>query len=562
MVGAGTVQTITWATRLVGLLAVLSVILPFGRQKLRAPVHNWLDLPREATLAGLLATLTAGVGLWLLASSLRRRKRRAWQLGVALGALILTLHLASGHGPVVTLTTAALLVGLLVNRKHFIALPDPVVSGWRALFVFLRLIGAGVLINVAILAVAHARLIGQPSLLDKLRHALLAVIGVTGPIHFQSEYLADLTAGIGIAFTIGAMLMAGHLALRSAEPTPQLPEEDAARIRDLLAKHGDRDSLGYFALRRDKSVVWSPTGKAAVLYRVLAGTAMVSGDPIGDVEAWPGAIEEFLKLCKRYAWVPAAGACSEQAATVWVRHGMTALEVGDEAVVDVGSFTLDGRPMRGVRQAVNRVKRAGYEVQICRTGELPAAKLALMTELVDKWRDTDAERGCSMALSRFGHPEDRNCLVVTAERDGVLSGILQFVPWGRDGLSLDLMRRDRDNVENGINELMISELLLACKDLGIRQVSLNFAAFRGDIVRGERLGAGPIARAWAAVIRWGSRFIQMESLYRFNAKFRPNWVHRYMLYPSVLDLPRAFLVAFEAEGVGGRPEFLRRLLRG
>ena len=65
-------------------------------------------------------------------------------------------------------------------------------------------------------------------------------------------------------------------------------------MRELLNRQGERDSLGYFALRRDKSVIWSPTGKACIAYRVVSGVMLASGDPLGDPEAWPGAIHAFL----------------------------------------------------------------------------------------------------------------------------------------------------------------------------------------------------------------------------------------------------------------------------
>jgi lysyl-tRNA synthetase class 2 len=132
-----------------------------------------------------------------------------------------------------------------------------------------------------------------------------------------------------------------------------------------------------------------------------------------------------------------------------------------------------------------------------------------------------------MALSRLAGPEDPRCVLVTAEQEGAVRGILQFVPWGEDGLSLDLMRRDRDVPDNGLNEFMITELLQACPDLGIGKVSLNFAMFRAALERGERIGAGPVARLWAKALRVCSRWWQIETLYKFNAKFDPEWVPRF-----------------------------------
>ena len=103
---------------------------------------------------------------------------------------------------------------------------------------------------------------------------------------------------------------------------------------------------------------------------------------------------------------------------------------------------------------------------------------------------------------------------------------------------------------------MIVELRTACPDLGVRRVSLNFAACRAALERGGRIGAGPVARLWARLLHGASRWWQIESLYRFNAKFQPHWVSRYLVFPAARDLPLVALAALEAEGFGGRPSIV------
>src|SRR4029077_9509681 len=132
------------------------------------------------------------------------------------------------------------------------------------------------------------------------------------------------------------LIVTAYLFLRPAAPKGRLGERDAVKIRDLLARYGDRDSLGYFALRDDKSVVWSPTGKSCICYRVVSGVMVASADPLGDAEAWPGAIHAFLDEAASHAWVPAVMGCSELGAEIWCREGaLTALELGDEAIISV-----------------------------------------------------------------------------------------------------------------------------------------------------------------------------------------------------------------------------------
>ena len=138
-----------------------------------------------------------------------------------------------------------------------------------------------------------------------------------------------------------------------------------------------------------------------------------------------------------------------------------------------------------------------------------------------------------------------------------MRAFLQFVPWGPDGMSLDVMRRDR-TADAGVNELLIVDALRSCHKLGVTRVSLKFAAFRSTLERGERLGAGPVMRASRRVMLFASRWFQIESLYRFNAKFQPIWVPRFIVDPATRDLPRIALATFEAEAFLTWPT-LRRL---
>ncbi|MEV6897800.1 phosphatidylglycerol lysyltransferase domain-containing protein [Amycolatopsis sp. NPDC051372] len=554
--GVTTVKAITWVTRLAGLLTLLSVVVPSGRN-LRGHLAEWLELPQGATVAAATVAVVTGVLLIMLAAGLRRRKRRAWQLAVGFAVLLTLSHLGLRHVFGAGVVSVVLLIGLIVNRRYFVAEPDPTTGRWRAVRVFLQLVLAGFVINVVLLSVASGRMLDPLSFPGRLSQSGLALVGVSGPAVFHGLWLGDLSAAIGLLFSIAAVLVSAYFLLRSAEPAPGLSDDELARLQALLAEHGDRDSLGYFALRRDKFAVFSKTGKAAVTYRVIAGVALTSADPLGDHEAWPGAIEEYLEICKRNAWVPAAMGASELGATVWARFGLEVLEIGDEAIVDTAGFTLEGRIMRGVRQAASRTRRAGCKVLVRRAEDLRPGELDELVLLAAAWRGTETERGFSMALGRMGDP---GAVIVTAEQGGRVRGVLQFVPWGARGLSLDVMRRDR-SADNGVNELMISELLVYSHEHDIDHVSLNFAAFRSLMEQGQRIGAGPVARISAKVLHFFSRWIQIESLYRFNAKFQPRWVPRYLVYPGVRELPRVGVATFEAEGLGGRSPWLRRLLQ-
>jgi len=504
-----------------------------------------------------------GLALLMLSHGLRRRKRRAWAAVMALLVFGLIIHAGLGivihtlrpaipiqlH-PLPAVFSAALLVALFCYRRQFYAVGDRR-SRWRAPWVLCGLLVADLVIGMAYLSVI-GKLAGSYSFEARLQSVVQNLAGFSGPIRFagtfriaetQGDHFGFLMGGLGF-FTLFAALF---LFLRPAEPLSRLRPADAAGIRQLLDRHGDQDSLGYFSLRDDKSIIWSATGKACIGYRVLSGVMLASGDPIGDPEAWPGAIHTFLDEAARHAWVPAVIGCGELGAEVWCREGnLTALELGDEAVVSVADFTLQGRAMRNVRQMVSRVCRQGYVAQIRRIEDIPPAEVARMIRQADSWRGSPTERGFSMALGRVGGRGDGRCVIATATQDGVLRAMLHFVPWGSDGLSLDLMRRDR-SAAPGLNDFMIVEAIKAAADLGVKRISLNFAVFRAALERGEKIGAGPVTRAWRRFLLFLSRWFQIESLYKFNAKFCPEWVPRFLVYPSTKDAPRIGFAALEAE---------------
>jgi lysyl-tRNA synthetase class 2 len=101
----------------------------------------------------------------------------------------------------------------------------------------------------------------------------------------------------------------------------------------------------------------------------------------------------------------------------------------------------------------------------------------------------------------------------------------------------------------------------AAPGFGIRRVSLNFAVFRSVFARGERLGAGPVLRAWHSVLLLASRFWQIESLYRANAKYQPEWVPRFVCFRSSADLPRVGVAGLRAEAFLVAPRWARKVIR-
>lgn len=512
------------------------------------------SVPGTVRNATVLNTIFTGALLILLADGLARRKFRAWLTTEILLLIAIVLRLALITNSDLALwalsSPVALFIFLLVFRKNFYAKPAPG-SRIETIKTFLTtsgvaLIGASCIVYIRLRELTELKV--HFSVHSVLVYSLPGFVGVTTDISDQNNFGGDFAYYGLFALGLAVIIPTLYAMLRSHKPLPQVQPEQDAELRELLATWGDQDSLGYFALRPDKVLAWSQTRKACISYRVVGGVAIASGDPIGDLEAWPGAIDAFMTECKQNGWLPAAAATSESGAEVWVRETqMNALEIGDEAIVEVPSFTLEGRAMRNVRQMVNRVRRQGYTTQVSSLGELTEAEVTELATKSIEWRVGKTERGYSMALGRIDAKKDPNVVAIRAFREGKLAAFLTFVPWGNQGLSLDFMRRSPES-DPGITELLICDLIESCNSRDIKQISLNFAAFRDALERGDRIGAGPVSKFNRGFLRFVSRWIQIDSLYRFNVKFRPIWEPRYLVYNGSKEFLRAGLAYVKAEG--------------
>ncbi|MGW1721410.1 bifunctional lysylphosphatidylglycerol synthetase/lysine--tRNA ligase LysX [Streptomyces sp. NPDC002306] len=527
-----------------GLLCALPSLIPPLRVPLR-PVVRFLEL-LTVPVGG---SLAYAVFLFLLAGATAARKRIAWWLVVVyLGLLVLTDAVGVAVGlyaeslPSLVVCGLALVLLVVARGEFYAASRRGAVR--RALAVLIAGLGVAVLAGWGLVSLF-------PGTLPASQHLAWAAARVLGGLvparSFDGRPPRALYFLLGL-FGALALLNAAAALFRSQRLEAALHDDEEQRVRALLGRYGEQDSLGYFATRRDKAVVFSPSGKAAVTYRVEVGVCLAGGDPVGDREAWPHAVAAWLDVARHHAWAPAVMGASENGARAYARAGLGAFHLGDEAIVHPAGFDLGGREMRVTRQAVHRVRRTGATCRIRRHRTLTEAEMEEIVDKADTWRDTETERGFSMALDRLGDPADGDCLLVEAlSEDGRLLALLSFVPWGTDGVSLDLMRRDR-SAPNGVMEFMVAELCAAAPKLGVRRVSLNFAVFRSAFEEGARIGAGPVLRLWRRLLLFFSRWWQLEALYRANAKYRPEWYPRFLCYGDAAALARIGLASGIAEG--------------
>jgi len=251
-------SSVRWTARFVALTGVvdlLTVVLPPARDRLGLLTEV---VPLTGVQTARAATAAVGLLLIYLSVGLRRRTREAWWVAVALAAVSVVLNMLKGLDLDAAGLSAGLLAILLNGRRDYCAVAGRG-SRWRALVALAGFGGAGLAVGVAQIAMRSASLVPGQSRRLWVVQAAEGMAGASGPLRFTHPAVAD-----AVSLTTGSMgLLAAAMALvvllRPVGRRPGHTRDDVERIGRLLAAYGGQDSLGYFALRPDKSMIWSPT---------------------------------------------------------------------------------------------------------------------------------------------------------------------------------------------------------------------------------------------------------------------------------------------------------------
>jgi lysyl-tRNA synthetase, class II len=500
-------RLLAWAAAGVGVIGLVSALTP--EMARRVEIVQGI-LPPGWPAAARVLTVACGIGLIWLSLSLARRRRRAWQLAVAVVVASAVAHLAKGLDFEEATVSLLLLAALVRWRTRF----D--VPGDRAAVRPLLGLG-GALVGIAAIAIS-----------EELRGAELP------------HRAADGLTGIGLVLGVVAL----YFWLRPFGQAVAQTVAERRAARALVDAYGS-DSLAFFALRRDKSYLFSPSGRAFLAYRVVAGTALVSGDPVGAEDEVDALLAELRRLVRAHGWRLAVVGASEEHLDRYRALGLKPIPMGDEAVLRPGEFSLEGRAIRKVRQSVSRLRKAGYAFRVVAADEVEPRLEAELEAVSAAWRGGQAERGFSMAIDELHVPG--TMLALGMSGDGQIGGFLHLAPSpAGGGWSLSTMRR-RSDAPNGLTEFLVVETLAWARDAGASELSLNFCALT-DFLAPERVTT-PLRRLVRRGLLVADNVFQLERLYAFNRKFFPDWRRRYICVERFTDLPAVGLAYLHAESL-------------
>ena len=538
-----------WAGGLLFLDGLINVIVT-ASPPLRSRLHTVLSiLPLGVAQSAAALTAFAGIAMIMTARGVRRGQKRAWYLAVIALAVTIFLHLARG-GTVVSSVIAAIIVGFLIlQRAHFQGSSDR--TSVRSSLLRLALIGAVSVLAAAIGIEAAAGRHHLPSFGVIVMACVQRLIGAgsillpdrVGDFINPTMLTIGLSLIVSVLYVVTRPVVDRRLSEKGTSTERRLAE---FRAREIVRRHG-RGTLDYFALRDDKQFFFFRD--SLVAYAVYGGVALISPDPIGPEAERSEVFSAFRAYAEARGWTIGVMGAGEDWLPTYHTAGLHYIYLGDEAIVNCQTFSLQGGKMKGLRQACTRLARKGYTISFIDPAEIEPRDIKDILELISMLRRGEGERGFSMMLGRLFNPKDKGLLLTVVNGpDAKPAAVCQFVPSPAiNGYSLDLMRRDPGEHPNGLIDFALCSTIEHLRAQGARGLSLNFAAFR-SVLDGER-GDGTFTRVERWALKRLSGILPIETLWSFNAKYDPAWMPRYVIYPAAESFVPVVAAILRAESI-------------
>ena len=516
-------------TGAVGIVNLLSAVTPSLPERV-----DWLEqiFPFEVRAGAHLFAAISGFLLLTLATNLLRRKRLAWLLTVSLLAVSIASNLIKGWDYEESILSAILLGQLLLMRRVFTARSDrpSIIQGIKVLAIAL-------LFTLVYGTLGFFWLDRHYDTTFRLGEALrqtLAIFFTVDNLGLQStsrfgRFFIDSIYIIGAVTLLYALWMLLRPVLLQDTATPK----ERQRAKEIVERYGC-SSLARFALLDDKSYYFSPSGQSVVAYVPKDRGAIALGDPIGAIEDRSEAIAGFKQFCALNDWIPAFYQTLPDDLELYQSLNFKTIKIGEEAVVELHAFTLQGKAGKSLRPTINKFNKLGYTVRFYPppiTDEL----LQELRAISNEWLSHMAGAEKKFSLGWFDDDYLRECeIVVVSNEQGNPIAFANIIPeYQRNEITIDLMRY-LPEAERGTMDFLFISMLDRFKQQGYDGFNLGLAALSGV---GETVESSRMERGMHYLYEHLNQFYNFQGLRAYKDKFHPRWESRYLVYPQLAALP-------------------------
>jgi phosphatidylglycerol lysyltransferase len=313
--------------------------------------------------------------------------------------------------------------------------------------------------------------------------------------------------------------------------------EELAEAKKILVQGSH--TQGHLALLGDKYLLWNIERSAFIMYEVTAKFWIAVSDPIGDKAAFKTLLRLFQEQADRHGAKPVFYKVSADILPYYLDLGLSLFKLGEEAKVNLNTFSLQGKQFDAQRHRRNKFTKAGYQFEIL-SGQALNQALPCLRKISDAWLSNKQAQEKGFSLGFFDENYLRHTDVAVIKDDtGVIRAFANlWLTANHEELSIDLMRYD-PNCQKGVMDFLFSELMLWGKAENYQWFSMGLAPLAG-------LEQFPLAPLWhkigATIFDIGDQFYNFKGLQEYKAKYTPDWESKYLAAPGGLSVPIIMII--------------------
>ncbi|MCX2585762.1 phosphatidylglycerol lysyltransferase domain-containing protein [Pedobacter sp. MR22-3] len=317
---------------------------------------------------------------------------------------------------------------------------------------------------------------------------------------------------------------------------PYNSEADFADAESLLQQKGI-SALDYFKTYPDKFIYFNEDRTAFISFKITRHFAMVLEDPVAEsVEQKLEMIKKFEARCEENGLIAAYYRVPEESLPFYKSIGKKSIPVGEEAILNLETFTIDGGKMKTTRSAINRLGGEGFIFKVYH-GPQKEGLLQKLQTVSDHWLRELNQKEVAFTQGIFDKNILKNQTILTIEdQEEKIYAFLNLVPDYAPGeATYDMIRKETD-APNGILDMLLAKTFLYLKEQGYSSVNMGLAPLSG--IDGVDVTQKTIKYAYDHL----KIFAQFKGLRRYKEKFYPTWKKKYLIYSHhyhLLQVPRA-----------------------
>jgi phosphatidylglycerol lysyltransferase len=511
-----------------GVINIVSVLTPAIGSRL----ERLLDfLPLEAINASNYLVMAAGLFMLVTAAFMLKGMRSAWWFAFLLSTVSFIGHLTKAIDYEEAVVAFVVMLVLLSTRREYYIKTNPKLRSvgiQTALLATLAVLVYGT-IGFYFLDKKHFNI--DFSFLESIRYTLQNYFLVTSTYLVPSDQFANhFLISIKIC-GLSSMTLFVYVFIRPYVAKIASTEEDLQKAKTLLDKFGN-SGLDYFKILHDKLIYKTEGLNAFISYRVAGNFAVVLENPVAeDMDQMKECFVSFDKYCYENGLKSIYYRVPEESLPIYQEAGKKSLFLGQEGIINLETFTLEGRDRKTLRHSANKVTESGYRTTV-NTPPIKDGTLQKIKSVSDEWLLNTGRKEIIFSQGMFVWDELKQQTLITVESpEEKIVAFLNVIPDYAPGEGTYDLLRKTDDAPNGTSEFLLLRLCEYFRPLGYRYINLGFAPMSGiDDPR-----TFPEKSMQFAYEKLGS-FSHYKGLREFKERFFPEWHNKYLVYENDYDL--------------------------